>query len=140
MTGTVLWEPPADVRETTRIGDYLRWLARDPACTLPLRLELAACGLKVSGHELTTEARASDPSLAQFIALCQHFDVGELFERLQSIRWLAPEDLHYLGFHLAEYEGRPRKFAGQVLQLVVKRSPRSKLAQAAKSKLRVTGF
>ncbi|HEX5201912.1 MAG TPA: acetoacetate--CoA ligase [Actinoplanes sp.] len=26
MTGTVLWEPPADVRETTRIGDYLRWL------------------------------------------------------------------------------------------------------------------
>src|SRR5262245_44206969 len=28
MTGTVLWEPPADVRETTRIGDYLRWLAR----------------------------------------------------------------------------------------------------------------
>jgi acetoacetyl-CoA synthetase len=27
MTGTVLWEPPADVRETTRIGDYLRWLA-----------------------------------------------------------------------------------------------------------------
>jgi len=28
MTGTVLWEPPADVRETTRIGDYLRWLER----------------------------------------------------------------------------------------------------------------
>ncbi|MFF5291397.1 acetoacetate--CoA ligase [Paractinoplanes globisporus] len=27
MTGTVLWEPPADVRETTRIGDYLRWLS-----------------------------------------------------------------------------------------------------------------
>jgi acetoacetyl-CoA synthetase len=26
MTGTVLWEPPADVRETTRIGDYLHWL------------------------------------------------------------------------------------------------------------------
>src|SRR3954452_15051699 len=26
MTGTVLWEPPADVRETTRIGDYLRRL------------------------------------------------------------------------------------------------------------------
>ncbi|MEV4625623.1 acetoacetate--CoA ligase [Micromonospora sp. NPDC049523] len=24
--GDVLWEPPVDVRETTRIGDYLRWL------------------------------------------------------------------------------------------------------------------
>ncbi|WP_433301124.1 acetoacetate--CoA ligase [Actinoplanes sp. CA-030573] len=27
MTGTVLWEPPADVLSTTRIGDYLRWLS-----------------------------------------------------------------------------------------------------------------
>ena len=26
MTGTVLWNPPADVRETTRIGHYLSWL------------------------------------------------------------------------------------------------------------------
>ena len=25
----VLWTPPADVRETTRIGDYLRWLERE---------------------------------------------------------------------------------------------------------------
>jgi acetoacetyl-CoA synthetase len=24
--GDVLWAPPADIRETTRIGDYLRWL------------------------------------------------------------------------------------------------------------------
>jgi len=29
MTGTVLWEPPADVRETTRIGHYLAWLERE---------------------------------------------------------------------------------------------------------------
>jgi acetoacetyl-CoA synthetase len=27
MTGTVLWTPPADVRETSRIGHYLSWLA-----------------------------------------------------------------------------------------------------------------
>jgi acetoacetyl-CoA synthetase len=26
-TGEVLWKPPADVRERSRIGDYLRWLA-----------------------------------------------------------------------------------------------------------------
>ncbi|MEV6490750.1 acetoacetate--CoA ligase [Actinoplanes sp. NPDC051633] len=26
MTGTVLWNPPADVRETTRIGHYMAWL------------------------------------------------------------------------------------------------------------------
>src|SRR4051794_21769249 len=29
MTGTVLWEPPADVRETSRIGHYLAWLERE---------------------------------------------------------------------------------------------------------------
>jgi acetoacetyl-CoA synthetase len=27
VTEDVLWSPPADVRETSRIGDYLRWLA-----------------------------------------------------------------------------------------------------------------
>ncbi|MFI1990075.1 acetoacetate--CoA ligase [Actinoplanes sp. NPDC020271] len=26
---TVLWEPPADVRQTSRIGDYLAWLERE---------------------------------------------------------------------------------------------------------------
>jgi acetoacetyl-CoA synthetase len=26
---TILWQPPADVRQTTRIGDYLRWLAAE---------------------------------------------------------------------------------------------------------------
>ncbi|HEX6968058.1 MAG TPA: acetoacetate--CoA ligase [Micromonosporaceae bacterium] len=26
MSGEILWTPPADVRETSRIGDYLRWL------------------------------------------------------------------------------------------------------------------
>ncbi|MCY1142921.1 acetoacetate--CoA ligase [Actinoplanes sp. Pm04-4] len=29
MTGAVLWEPPADVRETSRIGHYLSWLQRE---------------------------------------------------------------------------------------------------------------
>nr|WP_296072737.1 acetoacetate--CoA ligase [uncultured Actinoplanes sp.] len=29
MTGTVLWEPPADVRETSRIGQYMSWLERE---------------------------------------------------------------------------------------------------------------
>ena len=29
MTGTVLWQPPADVRETSRIGQYMSWLERE---------------------------------------------------------------------------------------------------------------
>jgi acetoacetyl-CoA synthetase len=29
MMGAVLWEPPADVRETSRIGQYMSWLERE---------------------------------------------------------------------------------------------------------------
>jgi acetoacetyl-CoA synthetase len=29
MTGTVLWEPPADARETSRMGHYMSWLERE---------------------------------------------------------------------------------------------------------------
>jgi acetoacetyl-CoA synthetase len=29
MTGTVLWQPPADIRETSRVGHYMSWLRRE---------------------------------------------------------------------------------------------------------------
>jgi HEAT repeat protein len=113
---------------------YLRLLARDPALGFATRLELAACGLKVSAHDLAPDARAADPALQQFSHLCQQ-DEAELFAGLEKIKWLEPEDLYYLGFHLAEQDSRQKKLAAKVLQLVVQRSPRSKTAQAAKSKL-----
>jgi HEAT repeats len=118
---------------------YLRLLARDPACGFPIRLELAACGLKVSGHDLSAEARANDPCLPQFVKLCD-VDDAALLAALEKSKWLEPEDLHYLGFHLAEQEGRAKKCATGVLQLVIKRSARSKLGQAAKSKLKSAGL
>jgi HEAT repeat protein len=118
---------------------YLRLLTRDPACGFALRLEQAACGLKVSDHDLAAEARAGDTCLQQFAHLAQQGE-DELFTDLEKIKWLEPEDLYYLGFHLAELDSRPRKLAAKVLQLVLKRSPRSKTAQAAKSKLRSAGL
>jgi HEAT repeat protein len=118
---------------------YLRLLGRDPACGFAIRLELAACGLKTSGKDLAADGRNADPCLQQFVHLGQQDD-GQLFEQLEKMKWLEPEDLYYLGFHLAEQQGRPRKIAEQVLHLVVKRSPRSKLGQAAKSKLRSAGL
>jgi hypothetical protein len=114
---------------------YLRLLGRDPACGFPIRLELALCGLKVSGKDLSAEARAGDPCLHQFEKLCQLDDAAVLAELTKS-KWLEADDLYYLGFHLAEKEGRPKQAAADVLKLVAKRSPRSKLAQAAKSKLK----
>ena len=76
------------------------------------------------------------PSEAQ---LCQRFE-DELANQLPKMKWLDPEDLYYLGFHFAEKEGQRRKLAALALKLVLKRSPRSKTAQAAKSKLRREGL
>ena len=118
---------------------YLRLLIRDPSCGFAIRLELAACGLKVSGKELSAEARAADPCLQQFATLCQGYE-AELWAELEKIKWLEPEDLYYLGFHFAEQGGQQKQFGGKVLRLLVKRSPRTKLAQAAKSKLRGAGL
>jgi acetoacetyl-CoA synthetase len=33
MTGAVLWEPPADARETSRMGHYMSWLERERGLT-----------------------------------------------------------------------------------------------------------
>ena len=118
---------------------YLRLLARDPACGFATRLELAACGLKTSARDLTAEARDSDPCLHQFGNLCQNYET-ELSEQLEKIDWLTPEELYFLGFHFAEREGRQKQFGARVLHMVVKRSPRSKLGQAAKKKLTTAGL
>jgi hypothetical protein len=118
---------------------FLRWLGRDPACGLPIRLELAACGLHESGHDLAAEARAADPCLEQFVNLFhQHGET--LLPALVEIDWLEPEDLFYLGFHCAELGGPLKKLAAHLLNLVVKRSPRSKIGQSSKSKIRSAGL
>ena len=118
---------------------YLRLLARDPACAFPTRLELAACGLKVSGKDLAAESRVGDPCLGQFALLCQQ-DEAELVRQVGQIKWFDTEDLYYLGFHLAEQEGRAKKAGGEVLKLAAKRSPRTKVGQAAKRKLASAGL
>jgi hypothetical protein len=118
---------------------YLRLLARDPACGPAIRLELAACGLKTSSHDLAAEARAADPSLQQFAALV-HSHEDELTRFVDRAKWLEPEDLFYLGFHFAEQARREKEFGGHVLRLLVKRSPRSKLARDARSKLKREGL
>src|SRR5262245_203937 len=118
---------------------YLKLLARDPACAFPIRLELAACGLKLSAKELGHQDRADDPSLEQFAGLVQHHG-DELMPALEKVKWLDAEDLYYLGFDLVERGGPYRKFGAEVLHLLIKRSGRTKIAQQAKSKLKSVGL
>jgi HEAT repeat protein len=118
---------------------YLRSMAHDPACGLPIRLELVACEVKVSKHDLATEAWNADPSLQQTAQLWQRFGL-DLVKQIAAIKWLDADDLYYLGFQFCERDASLRSLAAQLLRLAVSRSPRSKVAKAASSKLRREGL
>jgi hypothetical protein len=118
---------------------YLRTLTRDPACGLPIRVEQAACGLKVSPRDLAADARSADPSLEQFMHLGHQLG-DDLAHQIEAIKWLEPEELYYLGFHLAEQDATLRKIGTSILQLVVKRAGKTKIGQSAKSKLYSAGL
>ena len=117
---------------------YLRLIARDPACAESIRFELACCGLKLSEHDLSSEIRSADPCLEQFARLVRSHETGPL-DRLKTAKWLEPEDLFYLGFHFIEKDHQDREFGADVLRLLLKRSPKSKLAKDAKTKLKRAG-
>jgi HEAT repeat protein len=118
---------------------YLRLLARDPACAESIRFELAGCGIKLSDHDLTVEMRQADPSLQQLGRLIHSHDIDPA-ERLRQAKWLDADDLFFIGFHFAEGSKPERDFGAEALRQVIKRSPRSKLAKDARSKLRSAGF
>jgi HEAT repeat protein len=118
---------------------YFRLLGRDPACGAAVRFELAACGLKTSAKDLSADARAADPALQQFTSLIHAHD-AEVTESLRMAKWLDTEDLFYLGFHFVEKERQERNFGSEALKLLVKRSPKSKLAKDAKMKLEREGM
>jgi hypothetical protein len=118
---------------------YLRLLTRDPACGDPIRFELAACGLKVSEHDLAADARAADPCLEQFAGLLRRHEIKPL-EWIEKAKWLDADDLFYLGFHFVEGGREDKDFGAGVLRLLIRRSPRSKHAKDAKNKLRSQGL
>jgi HEAT repeat protein len=114
---------------------FLKLAARDPAAGFPVRLELALCGLKLSNKDVAADSRATDPALRSVeTALAQQPD--EVLNQVEKAKWLDAEDLFYLGFHFAERFGAEKAFGAAVLKLVVKASPKSKLAAAAKNKLK----
>jgi hypothetical protein len=135
-------ERAAALRKKKQYGaalNYWRILTRDPACGEAVRFEAAACGLKLSSHDLDVDSRASDPCLHQFAALVHRHETDPIVY-LKKAKWLDAEDLFYLGFHFAEATGQEQRFGGKVLHWLVSRSPRSKLAKDARRKLRSEGL
>jgi hypothetical protein len=117
---------------------YYHLLAHDPACAENIRFELAAAGLKLSGHDPAVEARQADHALGQFGRLLQNpsFD---LLGHVTKAKWLDVGDLYYLGFHFVEQTHRARDFGKEILELVVKRLPRSEIGKNARKKLNSAG-
>lgn len=118
---------------------YYRLLAQDPACSEETRFELAATGLKESARDLAPDSRNNDPPLHQFARLLQNA-AFDLIGHVAKANWLDVEDLFYLGFHFAEQAHRAKEFGKNVLELVVKRSPKSDLGKQAKRKLKSEGL
>ncbi len=118
---------------------YYRLLAQDPGCSEETRFEMAATGLKESARDLAPENRASDPPLHHFARLLQN-PAFDLIDHVGKAKWLDAEDLFYIGFHFAEQTHRAKEFGKQLLEMVVKRSPKSDFAKQAKRKLKSEGL
>ncbi|HYT92564.1 MAG TPA: HEAT repeat domain-containing protein [Gemmataceae bacterium] len=118
---------------------YLRLLTRAPACGSPLRFEQAALGLKLSGHDTSAVARNGDECLAQFARLVQDTDF-DLLGAVGKAKWLDEEDLFYLGFHFAGENRQAKEFGKGVLELLIKRAPKSEHAKDARRKLKSEGL
>ena len=92
-------------------------------------------GLKMSDKDVAHESRANDQSLRQFEHAVAN-DSAETLVQIEKAKWLEPEDLYYLGFHFVERFAIEKEFGVAVLKLLVKNSPKSKPAAAAKNKLK----
>ena len=117
---------------------FYKAAARDPSAGFSIRLGLATCGLKVSKKALEAEARAHDPSLHHFADLIRQDEPATVAE-VEAVKWLEADELYYLGFHFVDHAGVMGDFGSKVLKLLVKRHPKSKLAAAAKNKLKSSG-
>ena len=75
----------------------------------------------------------------QFARLLQD-PAFDLIAHVTKAKWLDGEDLFYLGFHFAEQSHRAKDFGRQVLNLVIKRLPKSELGKQAKRKIKSEGL
>lgn len=151
--GELGWEAPLEVvrdGDVSGLTDALRELAHklkkgknpDKALTV-LRLvlktdratdedryEVAALELQRSTRDTRPASRAADEGLRLLAQLASRgFDVGKA---LRKDRALGLEELYYVGFHFAEEGSGPGE---ELLEDVVKKGGRAKIAKMAKNKL-----
>lgn len=115
-----------------RAAHVLILLTHSSGATDEDRVRLALLALKKSRLDPRPDHRARDEAIKLIEEIAANVDVLAVLKRDKSI---TEEQLFYVGFHFAE-EGDP--IGEQLLNEVVARSPRSKIAKAAKNKLKLT--
>lgn len=127
-------------RRHDKLAECLRMASRTDFADNDLRFNLAMAELKLSPQDTGRAARAADPALDLLTRLLEQ----PRFPLLQRLRKekarLGPEDLFYVGFHFSELDDTRREFGGDVLGLLIKRSPRTRYGRAARNKLKLQGL
>ena len=117
-------------RDENKARVVLGILCKSDRATDEDRYQLASLELARSNRDTRPTSRAGDESLRLLAALLRHgFDVARA---LKKDRALDLEQLYYVGFHFAE-EGHP--LGEELLEEVVKKGGRAKVAKMAKNKL-----
>lgn len=102
------------------------------------RFLMALLSLEAAGEGLIRTTRTDDPVFEQFSRLAaKGYPVAKKLAREKD---LADEALYALGFRLLESgDGSNEELGAELLQGIIDERPRSKLAKAAKNKLKLTG-
>ena len=102
------------------------------------RFFLALLSLEAAGEGLLRATRTDDPVFEQFARLAaKGYPVARQLAREKD---LPDEVLYALGFRLLESgDGSNEELGAELLQGIIDERPRSKLAKAAKNKLKLTG-
>jgi hypothetical protein len=115
---------------------FYRLVERDRRFGAEDRFDLAVAELHLGESNPSPDRRAADPALSRFSSLLSR-DGFPLVQHVKREKSLAPRQLYYVGFHFSESASPPeRSFGGEVLRLLVERSPRTAEGKAAKNKLR----
>jgi hypothetical protein len=103
------------------------------------RFFLAVLGLKAAGQGILRASHADDPVLEQFGRLAASgFPVAKKLAREKDVE---DEEMYGLGFRLLEApEENDKELGAELLQGIVEDRPRSRLAKAARNKLKLTGY
>ncbi|MFW5858066.1 MAG: HEAT repeat domain-containing protein, partial [Planctomycetota bacterium] len=122
----------AAMRDCLRLLQGTEWMTPD------MRFQLAVAKLKTSRKEMARAARQKDYAL-ELVAEHLHEEGKAFTRKLLKESALEPEDLYYVGFHFSERLNEERRFGTDILDHIVKKHKRSKVAKAARDKLKVEG-